>query len=466
MEIVLSSVFALILVVILGIKGPYRGAPVFLAATPFGAAAAFNLPAAGGASILVTDIAALTMFTLVLTSANGVSRIAGSARRGQPGLAMLLLAVYAVIATMLFPTIFKGQTEVFSIARINNESGIVSLPLRPSTGNLTQLFRMMLGAVTFFALATVFRLRPDATMALKAIATATLIHVTLGWVDVVTFFLGVHELLLDPIRSANYAILVDHRMVGLKRMIGGFPEASSFGYFTLGLFAFWLQYWILTPRSRLATICLILTGVALLRSTSSAAYVATVIFLATFTLISIALHLRTDVTRRGAKIASSSVIAFWFVALSLFAAYEFVQPVTDFLDRALFNKLDGASGKERGSWNAQAFQNYLDTYLMGAGLGSVRASNWLLATMASLGTIGTGLFLWFMYSVARLPRPSDDLQRAAVIRGFKAACLAFFLSAMLTSATPDLGVIFFACAGFAAGLSRGAVVESRQLNRF
>ena len=461
MEIVLSSVLALILVLILGVKGPFKGAPLFLAATPFGAAAAFNLPAAGGASILVTDIAALTMFVLVLTSKGGMSRIAGSARIGQPGLAMLLLAGFAVIATLVFPTAFKGQTEVFSIARINNETGIVSLPLRPSTGNLTQLFRMMLGAVTFFALATVFRLRPDGGTVLKAIATATLVHVALGWIDVITFFLGVHELLLDPIRSANYAILVEHRMVGLKRMIGGFPEASSFGYFTLGMFAFWLQYWLLTPRSRLATICLILTGVALVRSTSSAAYVATVIFLATFTLISIVLHLRSTVTRRGAKIASGAVVALWMTGLALFAAYEFVQPVTDFLDRALFNKLDGASGQERGSWNAQAFQNYLDTYLMGAGLGSVRASNWLLATMASLGTIGTALFFWFMYGIARLPRPSNDLQRAAVIRGLKAACLAFFISALLTAATPDLGVIFFACAGFAAGLSRGAVVESR-----
>ncbi len=452
----------MILVLILLVKGPYRGAPWFLAATPFGAAAAFNLPAAGGASILVTDIAAMTMFALVLTSREGLSRLAGTARFGQPGLAMFLLALFAIIATMLFPTVFKGQTEVFSIARINNESGIVSLPLRPSTGNLTQLFRMMLGVITFFAVATVFRLRPEAGMVLKALAVATVVHVTLGWLDVITYFLGIHELLLDPIRSANYAILVDHRMVGLKRMIGGFPEASSFGFFTIGLFAFWLQYWLLTPRSRLATVCLILTGIALVRSTSSAAYVSTILFLATFAMISVAMHLRSSITRRGAKIAGGSVVALWMVALALFAAYELLQPVSDFLDRALFNKLDGASGKERGNWNSQAFRNFLDTYMMGAGLGSVRASNWLLATMASLGVVGTGLFLWFMYNIARLPRPENDAQRASVIRSLKAACLAFFLSSMLTSATPDLGVIFFALAGFAAGLSRGAVVESRQ----
>ena len=47
-------------------KGPYRGLWIFFAVTPLGAAAAFNLPALGGASILISDLAALTLLGLVL----------------------------------------------------------------------------------------------------------------------------------------------------------------------------------------------------------------------------------------------------------------------------------------------------------------------------------------------------------------------------------------------------------------
>ena len=60
------------------------------------------------------------------------------------------------------PRFFESATEVFSISRVNNQDGIISVPPRPTTGNLTQLFRNFLDACTFFALATVLRERPDA----------------------------------------------------------------------------------------------------------------------------------------------------------------------------------------------------------------------------------------------------------------------------------------------------------------
>jgi hypothetical protein len=48
-----------------------------------------------------------------------------------------------------------------------------------------------------------------------------------------------------------------------------------------------------------------------------------------------------------------------------------------------------------------------------------------------------------------------------VVTALQAGCLAMLLSALLTHATPDLGLFFFALAGLAAGLSRGATLESR-----
>ncbi len=462
MEIVASSLLAFVVILALGVTGPFRGLALFFAMTPFGAAAAFNLPAVGGASILVTDVAAVAMFALVALHRGGVGMIAGSMRIGQPGFWLLLLTVFAIFATLMFPAVFRGQTEVFSIARKANETGIVSVPLRPSTGNLTQLFRMMLGVAIFFAVATVFRIRPDGKMIVKAIAIATVVNATLGWLDVATYAIGMPQL-LEPIRSANYAMLYDVRMVGLKRMIGGYPEASSFGYYSLGLFGFWLQYWFATPKSRMGTIMLILSGVAVLRSTSSASYVAFVAFLITMALIALIANLRGRVNRRGMAIAAGGLLVAWMMALVLFMAYEFVTPVSNFLDRALFNKLDGQSGMERMGWNAQAFVNFLETKGMGAGLGSVRASSWLMATLASLGVIGTALYAMFIASVMIAPGTQKGTPvQSATIKSLRAACLALLISASLTGATPDLGVTFFAFAGLAAGLARGAILARAQ----
>jgi len=459
MELVLSSFLAIIVVVALVVKGPYRGLWVFCAVTPLGAAAAINLPAVGGASFLVVDIAAMAMFGLVAMNRGGLSLIAGAMRIGQPGFWIALLLVFGTFATLMFPTVFAGKTEVFSLSRAVNDSGIISIQLRPSSGNLTQLFRLFLGVATFFALATVFRVRPDGRMIVTGLIVATSVNAALGWLDVATYAVGMPEI-LDPIRSANYAILFDVRMAGMKRMIGGFPEASSFGYFSLGLFGFWLQYWLDTPKSRLVPVMLAIAAIAVLRSTSSASYVAMLVFLVTMFLMWLADNLRRQTDRRGFAIAVSAVLVAWLATIAIFAGYEYIGAVQGFLDRALFDKLGGASGVERLGWNAQALQNFVDTGAMGAGLGSVRASSWIMATLASLGVIGTSLFILFIASVLYSPstrRVTDD--RLIVVRALRAACIALLISANLTGATPDLGLFFFACAGLAAGLNRGVILD-------
>ncbi len=459
MEIVPSTFLALAAMLAMVLRGPHGAIPVFFALTPFGAAAAFNLPAVGGATIGVMDMGTLTLFALVLMMPKGGERIVGTMRPFQPGSFLLLLALSCFIAAMFLPRLFAGQTEVFGLSRTDNQSGIVSLPLRPTTGNITQLFRMVLGFLTFYALATLMRGRPDHHIVLRAMTIATVINFTLGWLDVVTFAAGMKEL-MDPLRTANYAMLVDVRMVGLKRMIGGFPEASSFGFYTLGLFGFWLQMWIASPGSRRAAWMLVATTILLLRSTSSSAYVAAVVFVMTLAAFHLVANLRRTARRRSVSIAATLGLLTWVAMVVLFASYQLVDPVTAYLDRALFDKLGTDSGVERMSWNAQAWTNFTDTRLMGAGLGSIRASNWLLTCLGSIGIIGTGLYLAFMASLLRLPIPRAPEDRKATLQGLKAGCVALFMSAMLTHATPDLGIFFFAMAGLAAGMSRGAVLES------
>lgn len=458
MEIVPSTALALAALLALAIMGPHRGLWVFLACTPFGAAAAFNLPAAGGASILVSDLAALMMFAMLWVQPDAPGRIAGTMRAFQPGFWMLLLVIVCAISALFFPRLFLGATDVFGISRANNEVGIIEIPLHPTTGNLTQLFRIFLDAAAFFATATVFRLRPDGRTVLIAMAVATFVNAALGWIDVLSFSVGLPQL-LGPIQTANYAILSDVAMAGLKRMIGGFPEASAFGYYTLGLFAFWLHMWVVRGRSWLITLALVVSTVALLRSTSSSAYVAAAAFVLAYAGMRLASGAGRSVSHRSVGVTLGLVggLALGLMALGL--AYLLIEPVNAFLDRALFDKMGTASGVERMSWNTQAWRNFLETWGVGAGLGSMRASNWLLACLGSIGALGTALFLCFVAALARLPA-GGEAERAPVIGALKSGCFALFISANLTAPTPDLGIFFFAMAGLATGLARGGVLES------
>ncbi|WP_380058325.1 hypothetical protein ACFE33_06680 [Falsihalocynthiibacter sp. SS001] len=265
---------------------------------------------------------------------------------------------------------------------------------------------------------------------------------------------------LAPIRTANYSMLVGHHMGGMKRMIGGFPEASAFGFFTLGLFGFWLRYLIVRGRSKLAFWALVATALVLLRSTSSAAYVAIVVLVALMGGAALFGGVSGEIPKSGAIITVCALGVVSFFALASFAAYQFLPPVTNFLDNAVFDKIDSQSGVERMSWNAQALTNFVDTYLLGAGLGSIRASNWLIACLGSIGVIGTALYLMFLYSVVRVPVPRGDIDARALISGLKVGRIALFISAMLTIPTPDLGIFFFALAGLIVGLSRGLVMAT------
>lgn len=464
MQIVPTTALAFAAILAILWLGPRRGLWAFFALTPFGAAAALNLPGAGGASIVLADAAALALFAIVLTREGGVARLLGTMRPLQPGFFLLVLFAFCVLATMVFPRLFAGQTEVFGIARVEGQVGIVTRPLGPTNGNLTQLFRVSLGVMVFLALATVFRRAPDPGAVVAALAVGTGVHATLGVLDVASHNAGAPGL-LDPIRTANYAMADEQVMAGLKRMVGGFPEASAFGYHTMGLLGFWLQYWFDGGRFR-GSLWFALGVVALLiLSTSTAAYVAGAAFVTAFAALNAGRLVRRVVGRRVVALLGLLVVLAPIAATGLVLAYELSPAVGAYFDRLLFDKLASDSGVERMSWNAQAIRNFLDTWTVGAGLGSVRASNWLLACLASLGLLGTALYLAFIGSVFLCAPPPGDRSRglpgdrrdeaAIVVRALQAGCLALLLRALVTKSTPNLELSFFAMAGLAAGLARG-----------
>lgn len=437
-------------------RGPYSGLAIFMAMLPFGMMAAVNLPAVGGTSILVTDAAMLTLFAMMLMRQDVGRDLAEIFTPGTMAMTLLGFLCYSILSTLFFPRVFEGATEVFSLSRIANEDGIVSMPLRPTTGNLAQLLRIMLTLGSFLVVAILVRRRPDSGALLHAVKIMTGVHVGLGIIDLLTNAAGL-AFLMEPIRTANYSLTLGQELAGLNRMIGGFAEASSFGYYALGLFGFWLSHWLSERDSTGGSsgLWLALSAFALLRCTSSSAYVGAAGFCLVFSVVQL---------RRGST--SMSVPVAWILTILLaiipllivgsYAAYSMVPSVTEFVDRSLLDKLSSTSGVERMSWNAQAFRNFLDTWLLGAGFGSVRASNWLLASLASVGLPGTVLFLAFYFRLFTADTTRQDAATARLVTAFKMGCLAFAMRSLVVHGSPNLGYGFFVFAGVVQGLTLAA----------
>ncbi|MDS9468926.1 hypothetical protein RGQ15_15270 [Paracoccus sp. MBLB3053] len=452
MQPVLSTPIVFALVLLMVSRGPYAGLKILVAVTPFGMMAAFNLPAVGGMSILATDLLILTLFALVLLRVGIERDLAVIFRPGGIAMPLLILLAYIIFATLFFPRIFAGQTEVFSLSRIANKEGIVSIPLAPTTGNLSQLFRYLLGLCALLAMAVVVRRRPDPDAILSAMKLATGIHIALGVVDIISAA-GGFSAILSPIRTANYALTLGQRLAGMRRMIGGFPEASTFGYYSLGLFGFWVSHWMSSRNTgrKGSGIWLALSAFALLRCTSSSAYVGAAGFYFVFLLFRLARS--TRMSRAGASIIVLSVAILPLAAMGAYVAYTFSPGFAEFIDRSLLNKLSSDSGNERMSWNAQAFQNFLDTALLGAGLGSVRASNWILATLGSIGLPGIILSLVFYARLFAAPSSRMDIASANVLMALKMGCLALIMRTLVVAATPNMGFLFYVMAGAIVGLT-------------
>ncbi len=453
MQFLPSTFIAIAMIGALMAIGLRRGLWLFFAMMPLGAAAAFNLPAVGNASFGVKELAVIVVLGLVLVQPRGFDNVMGTLRLGQPGGIALMLLLFCIVSALWVPRVFSGMTEVFTISRSANVNGIRSIPLGPTSGNLTQLFALSLSLAAFLALATHSRTDPDPRRIEKAMAVATGLNLALGLLDIGSAAVGA-SYLMDPLRTANYSILSEAKMMGFKRMIGGFPEASSFGSFSMGLFGFWLHRYLIDPKSRLPLVMLLIALFCVVRSTSSAAYVALVVYVAVYAIYGAATRMRSVLSKQIAITAILGVLLMWHAMILIYAAYELVEPVTAFLNETLFDKLGSDSGVERMSWNAQALRNLTDTWLIGAGLGSARASNWLLSSLGSIGVPGTALFIAWLIAVVRMRVWTRGTPAEMTVTSLKWGCVATIVTELLIASTPNIGVFFFAMAGLATGLAR------------
>ncbi|CUH78750.1 hypothetical protein TRM7557_02027 [Tritonibacter multivorans] len=452
MQLLSSTPLAVLVFVLVIYLGPYRGLPLVLAMLPLGGTAAINLPGLGG--LMIAECALIALWVSAALSTNFWPQMFGTLRIGAPGFALFLVVLWASLGAFFLPRIFAYGTEVFAIIRTTEGAAIELVPLRPVGGNIGQAVRLFMAASAFVVMATLFREGGSVRGVFLAVLGMTGLHIVVSALDLSSTVLGFDPLVL--LRTATLNVLDNQVLFGVRRLIGAFPEPSSFGLFTIGLFGFWLRYWFGQPagQGRLwAGGVLVVIVLLLLRSTSSAAYVTFAIYGGLFLLW----QLRAAVLgQRGMMIFLVGLALCPAIVATVAVGFTMSPLMADLFDSLLVQKASSQSGEERLLWNLQALQNFWDSYGVGAGIGSVRASSWIMTCLGSLGVIGTGFYLWFVAGVLlyRPPQVWQGSRRAEVAAALQSGCAAILVGASLVKPYPNLDLPFFIMAGLSVGLLR------------
>jgi hypothetical protein len=428
---------------------------ILLVSTVFGSAAAFNLPSLGGASVLVPSLF-LLFFGLRTFLAFGEQQFFAAFSFPRAGFVLLVLTTFGVASGVFFPRLFEGVAQTMIVERSVGGLSMISLqPLHFSANNITQMVYAVGGLICFAFTFAFFRRTAAPSIFVTAVLIVSIVNLCFAVLDVVTYFSHT-EYLLDFVHTANYALLTNNEKGGLKRISGSFPETSAFADFTLVLFGITASLWLDRVRSRLTGIVALLSLLALVLSTSATALVGLGAVLPVLVVRSIAASRREPGAGRPMFLFALAVAVPMIVLFVPLFLPDVGDSLSEFFNEVVLSKADSDSGRERFMWNAMAYESFLDTSGLGAGLGSARASSYVLVLLSNVGIEGAILFAIFLalilFSNSRT-RPWVSQEASAVARACKVGVIAGMATAITSGTVYDLGELFYILAGTVAALT-------------
>lgn len=426
----------------------FRGAIYWMAVySLFGCTLALGLP--GGIGIMPAQLF-LVFFVMRAFNLAGGKQITSAFSLDKPGFWLLCTCLWGVVGAILLPRLLRGSTLVFPVDR-TVVGEVLLQPLGPVSGNLSQAVYCIGDVVIYGCMYALLKYRGAYRALATGIFLLTFFDVLAGLIDVGTHAVGLD--VMSVIKTAQYADMSGEEMGGLVRITGTFSEASAFSSFTLPLFVFCLNLWLVGYRPKLAGALAIAAGTLLLLSTSGTAYVGLGAYMV------VQLFSRPGRVARGADArkrrmwimaACAGLLGVLYVVIFLPSV---ANAVMDFVNLTVLGKADSSSGLERMSWNMQGVNNFLDTYGIGVGLGSIRTSSFLVVVLANLGVVGVvcyGLFLGKSL-FAPLPTHYPHTERAVCLAA-RHSMIATLIVASVAAGVFELGSCFYLFAAAAAAL--------------
>jgi hypothetical protein len=431
---------------------------LLFSALSFGSFAVIPPGLTGGLTFTPAPMVSLILAARILLTPTGFAFLYQTAFDLRRLLLLMLYWVVAVIVTLLAPRLFAGQVEVIEVRSTILLLG--SVPLQPTTQNLSQLAYMTISIITVFAFACVLKRPGWWTAILQGLLLGGVVAIVTGLLDMAGQASPIGAA-LAPFRTASYALLTDVEILGAKRVVGLMPEASAYGGLCISLIAALHFLGRLTPNALMRDTIrpLVVLGLIVMAalSTSSAAYVALGVFAGVAGLewvwrLLTAGSGRTDL-RRLWREGAFGIAAVMALALVIMANPGVLSPAVEMVDRMVFQKTTTSSFKERTMWTAVSWRALWDTYGFGVGLGGTRASNAFVAVASNTGVLGAALFYGFLAWLFLRPLPdSPDLARGAMAAARWAFLPGFTVGLMVgTSANfGALAALYFAILAVAA----------------
>lgn len=419
---------------------------VFFGTTLLGAAGAVILGSLGGTTIQPAHLLLGFLSLRLLRSRDVRAGLVRAVAFGSPGFWLIVTVAYAGVTAYLLPRLLQGQTLVFPVRADRGQ--YYATALAPSAANLTQSVYFVADCICFLVLCGFGSTDAGRRCLTRAALLCLVLNLVFVVLDMATYSLNMPEL-MSLIRNATYSVLNDDDIAGYKRIVGSFAEASSFGYSTVGYFAFAISLWLSGIAPRLTLLLSALSFLALLFSTSSTAYAGLLGFTVALYLMIAAKFISSPISRQTAVFLIFMPVLSGIVVVLICLNEPLYLYLRDLLNIFVLGKMSTSSGIERSTWNAQAIQNFLDTFGFGTGNGSVRASSFPIAVIANLGSIGAMIYGAFLVSIWRSGRALASRERLAIQGAARSACLGWLIAATASGGFVDLGLSFFAFAALA-----------------
>ena len=408
MSFTVSTVPFLALLVVLYFVAKKQWFPVLLFTNIFQGAALVIVGSGASGVSLAPSQAALLM--LLLQKAMAKPKEVGPRLVAQKNVTAVLLmyGAYAILTAIFCPFFFQGIP-------VSNPRNGMGAPLNWGMYNVTQSIYLLIGITVQWLCVH----RSDFEEMKKALdwylAGATF-AAFLAIYQSVAFSTGL-PFPSDLLHSnTQYVIFEAYEMSGFTRVNSTFTEAAAAaGCFAAALgLVIWRVLFVEFNAKLLVSLVALLTGLILTRSSSGYLGLSFIVVAAAVLFLKKAI-----VSRQVQMFRTGFAIVVLLVSVSVFLQPQVRTEIGSLLDMVLFTKTQSASYVERTAWNQAALAAGSQTWWIGAGWGSLRASSLVANILGTVGIPGLLLFITFCGLTIRLaskgPADASQMQKSVML---------------------------------------------------
>jgi hypothetical protein len=116
-----------------------------------------------------------------------------------------------------------------------------------------------------------------------------------------------------------------------------------------------------------------------------------------------------------------------------------LDPIVAMFDKMVLQKASTSSFEERAMWTAVSFQAFLDSWLLGVGLGGTRSSSGLVAVLSNVGLVGSICYFGFIFHTLARPVAGVDAPALVMVNAVRWSLPIALALSLISGTTADFG---------------------------